>query len=163
MLLKTAQKIPELWVWIAGEGEERKTLQKLAADLGVAHRVKFLGWRTDRAGLFKAADLCVFPSRREPMGNVIVEAWQFGVPIVAAASVGPSWLIRDGEDGILAPVDDADRLAEGIGRVLSSQVLAERLIANGRKRVADEFSEDAMVRRYIDLFERVRPKSRVAA
>jgi len=63
--------------------------------------VKFLGWRDDRAGLFKAADLCVYPSREEPFGNVVVEAWSCGVPLVTAASIGPTWLVKDGEDAIL--------------------------------------------------------------
>jgi glycosyltransferase involved in cell wall biosynthesis len=92
------------------------------------------------------------------MGNVIVEAWAFGVPIVAAASVGPSWLIRDREDGILAPIEDDAALADGIRAVLSSRETAARLVANGRRRVADEFSENRIVQHYIDVFERVRRK-----
>jgi glycosyltransferase involved in cell wall biosynthesis len=153
VLLRALPRVPGLFLWIAGEGPERDFLERLARDLGVAPRVRFLGWRADRAALFRAADLCVYPSRAEPFGNVVVEAWACGTPIVTTASTGPKWLARDGEDAIVTPVDDADSLAEGILRVLGSKMLAERLAAAGRRRIADEFSEAAIVARYIRLFE----------
>ena len=117
--------------------------------------IKFLGWREDRAALYRAANLCVYPSREEPFGNVVVEAWSCGTPIVTTASTGPAWLVRD-EDAILTPVDDVQALAAGIRNVLSSKPLADRLIAAGRRRVSEEFSESSIVQRYIDLFEKVR-------
>jgi glycosyltransferase involved in cell wall biosynthesis len=122
----------------------------------VAERVKFLGWRNDRAALYKAADVCAYPSREEPFGNVVVEAWSCGVPIVTTASTGPSWLARPGEDAILTPVDDVPAFAQAIRTVLASKPLAEKLVAAGRLRIADEFSETAIVRRYIDLFDKVK-------
>jgi glycosyltransferase involved in cell wall biosynthesis len=155
VLIRAAALIPELHVWIAGEGEERGNLEKLVASLGIASRVKFLGWRADRAGLFASADLCVYPSRAEPFGNVVVEAWGYGVPLVATASVGPAWLIRQGHDAIMTPVDDVQALAVGIRRILSSPDLAKQLVINGRKRVAEEFSEGAVIGRYSDMFDKV--------
>ena len=115
----------------------------------------FLGWRADRAGLFKSVDLCVYPSRAEPFGNVVIEAWGYGVPLVTTASKGPSWLVRDGEDAILTPVDDPEGLADGVRQVLASRAIAERLVANGKARIASEFSERAVVARYLELFEKV--------
>ena len=156
VLIRAAALIPELFVWIAGEGPERGSLEKLARDLGLGSRVRFLGWREDRAALYKAADVCVYPSREEPFGNVVVEAWSCGVPIVATASTGPSWLARNAEDAILTPIDDADALAQAIRSVIASRPLAGKLIEAGRRRVREEFSEAAIVARYIDLFEKVR-------
>lgn len=156
VLIGAATRIPELFVWIAGEGPERAKLEHLARQLGVGTRVKFLGWREDRAALYRAADLCVYPSREEPFGNVVVEAWSVGTPIVTTASTGPAWLVRKDEDAILTPVDDVEALAAGIRSVLSSKALAERLVAAGRRRISEEFSEKPIVRRYIDLFEKVR-------
>jgi glycosyltransferase involved in cell wall biosynthesis len=155
MLLRAAELVPDLFVWIAGEGPERARLERFARQLGIASRVKFLGWRTDRAALYKAADLCVYPSRQEPFGNVVVEAWSCGIPIVSTASTGPKWLIRDGDDGILTPIDDPEALADGIRMVLSSKSLAASLVKNGLRRAA-EFSEPAIVKHYTDLFESVR-------
>ena len=87
-----------------------------------------------------------------------VEAWSCGVPLVATASVGPKWLIEDGEDAILTPIDDVDALAAAIKRVVSSPSLEVRLAAAGLKRVAQEFSESAIVARYIHLFQQVTGK-----
>jgi glycosyltransferase involved in cell wall biosynthesis len=156
VLIRASALIPKLVVWIAGEGPERDALEKLTRDIGVSGRVKFLGWRDDRAALYKAADVCVYPSREEPFGNVVIEAWSCGVPIVSTASTGPAWLARNGEDAILVPVDDAMALAAAIRSVISSKPLAERLAAAGKRRVAEEFSEHAIVKRYIDVFEKVR-------
>ena len=86
----------------------------------------------------------------------MVEAWSCGTPIVTTTSTGPAWLVRKDEDAILTPVDDVEALAAGIRMVLSSKPLAERLVAAGRRRVSEEFSESVIVRRYIDLFEKVR-------
>ena len=163
ILIKAAAQIPELYVWIAGEGDQRAMLEALARDLNVAERVKFLGWRTDRAGLFKAADVCVFPSRVEPFGNVAVEAWGYGSPLVAARANGPAWLARDREDALLVPIDDPDALAVAIREVIGSRALAETLVRNGRKRVAAEFSEEAVVAQYIDVFHKARAEMKLKA
>ncbi|MFL6688635.1 MAG: glycosyltransferase [Alphaproteobacteria bacterium] len=160
VLLQATARIPDLWVWIAGEGPDENDLKMLARKLGIEKRVRFLGWRTDRGALLKAADICVFPSREEPFGNVVVEAWAYGVPLVTAASTGPAWLARDGEDAVVVPVDDAEALANGITAVLSSHYLAKTLVEHGRNRIASEFSEEIVIGQYVRMFEQVRPKER---
>jgi len=151
ILLQAAARIPRLWVWIAGEGEERKRLVELAQRLGIADRVKFLGWQRNRAGLFAAADLCVYPSRHEPFGNVVLEAWAYRKPLVTADASGPAWLVHHGEDGLVVPMDNAEKLAEAIDAVISSEAVANRLVENGTIRIRDEFSEDAVIGQYLDL------------
>lgn len=106
--LQVLARIPDAWLWIAGVGPLEAKLRAMAEALGVAGRVRFLGWRTDAPALYRAADVCVFPSRYEPLGNVVIQAWAHGLPVVAAASQGPGALIRDGDDGLLVPVDDPD-------------------------------------------------------
>ncbi len=160
VLLKATAQVPDLWLWIAGEGPDRAELLQLAKDLGIDNRVRFLGWRTDRSALLRAADICVFPSRYEPNGTVVVEAWAHGVPLVTAASAGPSWIARDGEDALIAPIDDVEGLAQRIRAVLSSPELAAKLVANGHKRIEKEFSERAVVGQYTKMFETVRPGAR---
>ncbi|MDX1710097.1 MAG: glycosyltransferase [Rhodovibrionaceae bacterium] len=153
VLLQALARIPEAYLWIAGEGPERGNLERLAHDLGVAGRVRFLGWRRDRGALFAAADICAFPSRREPFGNVVVEAWASRTPLAAAAAEGPGELVRDGEDGLLAPVDDADALATALDRLVREPGLRERLAEEGYRRYQSEFTEEVCVRAYLDLFE----------
>jgi glycosyltransferase involved in cell wall biosynthesis len=159
ILIRAAKTVPGLFVWIAGEGPERESLQRLVDQMGLGDRVKFLGWRTDRSSLFKTADFCVYPSREEPFGNVVVEAWASGTPLLTTASTGPRWLVRDGEDALMTPVDDEDALAAGMRRLMASPELRASLAAAGRRRVGQEFSEPAIVARDIALFERVARKA----
>ncbi|MDP1874538.1 glycosyltransferase, partial [Phenylobacterium sp.] len=125
--LKALTQIPDAWLWIAGAGALEDKLRAMAIALGVADRVRFLGWRQDAAALYRAADVCLFPSRFEPLGNVVIQAWAHGLPVVAANSQGPGALIRDGKDGFLIPIDDADLLAERVKAVLADPMLRIRL------------------------------------
>jgi glycosyltransferase involved in cell wall biosynthesis len=159
VLIRATASIPELFVWIAGEGEERPVLQRLTEELGLAKRIKFLGWRNDRASLLKTADLCVYPSREEPFGNVVVEAWAAGTPLVTTASTGPRWLVKDGEDALMTPVDDVAALAGAIRALIAAPERRAALAAAGRRRVKEEFSEPVIIARYLELFERLTGKA----
>jgi glycosyltransferase involved in cell wall biosynthesis len=150
--LRALAEVPEAYLWIAGVGPLEAKLKGLAEALGVAGRVRFLGWRTDAAALYRTADVCVFPSRFEPLGNVVIQAWANGLPVVAAASQGPGALIRDGDDGLLVPVDDPDGLAAAVKRLLAEPMLRARLAAAGGARVEAEFSEAAVVGQWKALF-----------
>ncbi|MDO9247983.1 MAG: glycosyltransferase, partial [Phenylobacterium sp.] len=150
--LQALAQLPGAYLWIAGVGPLEAKLRLMAEALGVADRVRFLGWRTDPSALYRAADICVFPSRFEPLGNVVIQSWAHGLPVVAAASQGPKALIRDGEDGLLAPVDDADALTTAVRRLMADATLRTQLAAAGRARVAAEFSESAVVAQWKSLF-----------
>lgn len=150
--LEALAKTPDAWLWIAGAGPAEAKLKSMAIALGVDERVRFLGWRNDASALYRTADLCVFPSRYEPLGNVVIQAWAHGLPIVAAASQGPKALIESGKDGLLVPVDDADGLAEAIRRLLDDKALRNRLAKRGLQRVKLEFSEAAVIAHWKTLF-----------
>lgn len=152
--LRALALFPEAWLWIAGSGPLEHELKALARRLGVEDRVRFLGWREDAAALYRAADVCLFPSRYEPLGNTVIQAWAHGAPIVAAASQGPGVLIRDGEDGLLTPIDDAEALASAARRLIEDRALAARLTAAGLERIAAEFDKAAVVAQWRTLFAR---------
>lgn len=155
--IRALAEIPEAVMWIAGDGLLEAPLRKLAQETRVADRVRFLGWRDDRSALLKAATAVLVPSRHEPFGNVVVNAWAHGVPLVATRSEGPGYLVRDGEDGLLVPVDDPHALAEAARRVIADRALAQHLIAEGTIRAAAEFSEAAVVGRYLEVLSHLHP------
>ena len=152
--LHALAQMPGTWLWIAGSGPLESSLKALARRLDVEDRVRFLGWRDDASSLYRAADLCLFPSRYEPLGNVVIQAWAHGTPIVAAASRGPAALIRDQEDGRLVPIDDAAALAEAAGRLLAEPETRWRLAEAGRARVAAEFSQAQVTDQWRELLAR---------
>lgn len=155
VLLTAMKQVDGVYLLLAGDGSDAKALEGLAHKLGVADRVRFLGWCTDIPDLMATADMLVCPSRIEPLGNVVIEAWARNLPVVATASEGPGWLIEDAVDGLLAPVDDADLLGEAIARLASDPQLAPRLVAAGRQRFETDFTEDAVVAKFLGLFDRV--------
>lgn len=151
--LAALAQIPDAWLWIAGSGPLEAELKAKASELGVADRVRFLGWRNDAGALYRTADVCVFPSRYEPLGNTVIQAWAHGLPVVAAASKGPASLIRDGEDGRLTPIDDADAFASAVRELIADASLRAKFADAGRARVGAEFSRDAVIALWRDLFE----------
>jgi len=154
-LIRALAMLPDHFLWIAGSGPLARSLGALCAEQGVADRVRFLGWRRDVAALFAACDVFACPSRHEPFGNIIVEAWVQRVPIVAAASEGPGALIEDGANGLLVPVDDAAAFAAALKRVATEPTLADSLAAGGRAAYERSFTEAAVVERYLSFFAKV--------
>jgi len=150
--LQALTELPDAWLWIAGVGPLEAKLKAMAQALGVEDRVRFLGWRTDPSALYRAADICVFPSRYEPLGNVVIQAWAHGLPVIAADAQGPKALIEHGRDGLLVPIDDAGALADGVRQLLSDPGRAAKLAERGLGRVAAEFSEAAVLGQWKTLF-----------
>ncbi len=154
-LLRAAALLPEAHVVIAGEGPERPRLQALIGELNLGSRAKLLGWRDDSGALLKAADLFISSSRHEPLGNMVLEAFSAGCPVLAARAEGPSEVIRDGADGILVPVDDAAALAAAAATLLADPKARAALAAAGRRRFETEFSQTEVVAAWLDLCRRI--------
>jgi len=147
-LLRAMPLLPGVHLAIAGEGPERAALAALAAREHVADRVHFLGWRSDAGALLRAADLFVCSSRIEPLGNMVIEAWSAGCPLVAADAAGPRELVRDGADGVMVPKEDPAALARAIAGLLADPARAAALAQAGRRRFEGEFSAATVVARW---------------
>jgi len=152
-LLRALAQLPDHFLWIGGAGPLESELKTLARTLGLADRVRFLGWRDDAAALLAAADVFVCSSRHEPFGNIVIEAWMYGTPIVAAASEGPSALIEDGVTGLLVPVDDASAMAGAVARLAREPNLSASLAAAGRRQYECHYTEEIVLPQYLNLFE----------
>lgn len=154
-LLKALARTNDINLWIAGDGPERENLETLAHELGIKPRVRFLGWRDDAPALHAAADLFVCPSRHEPLGNVVIEAWAQKKPVLATESQGPKALIEHGVNGLLSPVDDPVALAEAIRNAVRAPEQLASLAEAGYQTYKRTFTEDIVVRRYADFFLKV--------
>ena len=163
VLVRAMAGVPGARLLLAGEGPERARLAALAREVGVADRVEMPGWRADTGALLAAADVLAVPSRREPLGNTVLEAWSAGCPVVAADADGPAELIRPGEDGLLVPRDEPDALAGALRAVLEAPGVGERLAAAGRLRYRAEFTEVAVLARWRDTLGRLQEEARPCA
>jgi glycosyltransferase involved in cell wall biosynthesis len=137
---------------LVGDGEERSRLIEQASRLGVGDRVYFAGRVEDPAEHLRSADLFVLPSVAEGMSNSLLEAMATGLPCLASAIGGNIDLLEPGEAGLLIPADSPEAWAEAIIRVLIDRDLADRLGKAARARVEAEFSIEAVVDRYQELY-----------
>lgn len=152
VLLEASRRLPDVYIWLIGDGPLAEDLKEQAIVAGIAPRVRFLPWVTDPTPYYAAADVVACPSRWEPLGNVVLEAWAQDRPIVAAASAGPQQLIRDGENGLLVPLEDAYALAGALHQILNNGKLAAELAAGGRASYEADYSEARIVARYMEFF-----------
>ena len=153
-LVRAVARIPNAWLWLIGEGEERGRLETLAAEVGIADRVRFTGWVEEPMHYVAASDVFVMPSRHEPLGNVILESWHAGVPTVSTRSEGPTWFVADDGDALMCAIDDVDGMAAAIARTRDDAGLRGRLVANGRAKLAAQFTKERVVDQYMQLFDR---------
>ncbi len=154
-LIRAMQDVwPHAVLWLAGAGEEEAALHSLADQLNLASRIRFLGWRHDQSSLLDQADVCVVPSRHEPLSNVVIEAWSKKVPVVASASEGPSWLIGDaGTFGTLFPIDDHEALSREITRFVKDDALRNRVADAAFEKWKTGFSKSAIVDQYLRFLQ----------
>lgn len=153
LLLEAAAQLPDMVFLMAGDGPDLEKYQRQADQLGVADRVCFAGWRHDRAALLNIADICVLPSRYEPFGTVIAEAWFAGVPLVATRADGAKQYVTHEKDGLLSDIDDLDMLVDNLGRLAIDPALGNRLIKHGKQTYEELFERESVTSRLVTNYE----------
>ncbi len=142
---RIAPAFPDWRVAIAGEGPERSTLARLSEQLGVAHRVNFLGHVRGADAWMSRASLVVQPSRFEGFPNVVLESMGMGAAVISAdCPAGPSELIEDGVNGRLVPVENVDALSRVMSELMSAPLMRARLGSEALK-VRERFRQDLIM------------------
>lgn len=151
-----AAAAPSLDLLVAGDGPERAALERLAGELGLAGRVRFLGpvLGRDKVSLLRSAAFFVCPSRREPYSNAILEAMAAGLPVVATAVGGNPEIVRHEVSGLVCEPESPAALAAAAGRIAADPALRDRLAA-GAVGVAREHDWPDVVDRYVAIYRRV--------
>lgn len=141
---------------IAGSGDALGDLERRAEELGITGRVRFVG-PLDREAVARAmagATLFVMPSRLEPFGIVILEAWRAGVPVVATDRGGPPEFVRHDVDGVLVDPFDTPVFTAALEGLLADPDRRQALGAAGKDRVA-EFSWPKITEEYRSIYTSV--------
>lgn len=139
-----SRDFPDIRLLVIGPRDETKTdglSPHAAMEFGVADRVVFTGMRIDLPELYSTMDVFALPSYREGFPRTLMEASSMGLPVVASDIRGCREAVEDGITGILVPVRDAKRLAEGIGRILGDPAMATSMGEAGRRKALFEFDE----------------------
>jgi glycosyltransferase involved in cell wall biosynthesis len=147
-----AQLPADCHLWVVGAplfGEQafESSLHAQAKRLGIASRVRFLGFRSDIAPLMRAADVIVHTSTLpEPFGRVVVEGMLARKPVIATAAGGVVEIIADGTTGVLVPPGDAVALAHAVAALRADPTRAAAIAEAGSARARRAFGVEAMVR-----------------
>ena len=131
------ERHPQATLSVAGEGDQRETLERRCRELGLAEAVRFTGRLSHEAmaALYRSADLMLNPSRADNMPNSLLEAMASGVPVVSTNVGGIPYLVQDGVQALLVPPGQPARMAEAALRLLDDEGLQERLRGEGRRLV----------------------------
>ncbi len=154
-LLEALKHCEGYYALLAGSGPDLEKYKQMAHTLGVAERVRFLGWRDDRQALLNIADICVLPSRYEPFGTVIAESWFAKVPLVAAKAAGAKQYVTHNKDGLLCEIDDVDGLAHELKRAGEDQTLRESLIQQGHQTYNALFSKEVVIQSFSETYQKI--------
>ncbi|MDA5193583.1 glycosyltransferase family 4 protein [Alphaproteobacteria bacterium LMG 31809] len=147
--------LPDVTLLLAGTGEDEGMLRKLAADLGVADRVRFLGAvaHHDLADYYNAADILVLASSREGMANVLLEAIACGTPIVGSPIPGMDEVVDPPESGVIMTSRTPKACAEAVAKLLAN--MPDRAATRA---YAESLSWDATTKGQLDLFRDILAK-----
>lgn len=136
-----------------GDGDQKEICEQLAWEKGIAHAVRFLGYQNGGflKDLYKACDVVAVPSRNEPFGIVVLEAWSAGKPVVATHNGGPSEFVWHGMNGYKI-YDHPESVAWGIGTMLEDFERARWMGRNGRETVTVAFSWDTIAEQTLNEY-----------
>jgi glycosyltransferase involved in cell wall biosynthesis len=138
---------------IAGDGPERAALQTQVRRLGIDDHVEFLGTldETEMPAFYSSLDAYVLATLGETSSPALLEAYASALPVVASDVDGVHDFVRDGHDGLLVPPQDAEAMADVIGRLMNDRDLGRRLGSAARRRVSVDCSARAMADGYLAL------------
>lgn len=151
-LMRTAKaalaKHPHLVFEVAGDGEQRAELERLHAELGLGDRFVLRGSVADVPGFLRGVDIAVLPSHSEGMSNALLEYMAAGRAVVATDVGANAQLLDGGRCGVVVPPGDEAAIVSAIGALLANPLQAAGYGAAARRRVAAEYSREAMTKRF---------------
>ena len=145
----------ELRLLCVGDGPELPPMRRLAEELGCAEKIVFAGGRTDVAYCLQSMDILCLTSKWEGMPNALLEGMAAALPVVASNVGGCGEVVVEGKTGYLFPSQDVAAFCRALFPLVTEEKIRHVMGANGRRRMVENFSSDAMVKQYISFFQRV--------
>ncbi len=159
-LPKLAAIEPRLHLVLVGPATNEpylETIRNTARELGVESRLTIVpglaGGSADLANAYHSGDVFLLPSRHEPFGIVILEAWSAGRPVIASRVGGIPAFVGDGIEGILFDSDQEESLVRAFERLAQNPELARSIAKAGRSKAEREFGWDRLTTMLEDIYE----------
>lgn len=152
-LKEVRERFGEVFLIIVGDGPERKRLEAMTCELGLASHVIFTGFREDMHDYYNIMEIFLLTSFSEGTAMTLLEAMASGLPCVATDVGGNGEIVKDKVTGFIISSDDHDALAERICQLLGNANLMARMGRAGRERYKERFTVEEMVRAYESLYD----------
>jgi glycosyltransferase involved in cell wall biosynthesis len=163
LAMETLRLLPgQVRLVFVGDGPDRAALEAAAAELGVADRTTFLGFRDDAALLVAGADVALVTSRNEAMPLAVIEAMVAGAPLVSTPWAGAAAMLGAGRYGLLARAATPDALADAVREVFDRPGEAAARAADAAEHAAAEFDIATQAARYAALYRELSARTRSA-
>lgn len=143
----------EVRIMVFGTGPQEKQLQDLVDVEGLGDRINFLGFRTNIHDYIAHLDALLMPSLHEGLPYTLLEAMSLGKPVLASNVGGLAEVLRDNETGLLFPPRDPAAIARACRRLVEEPDLGPRLGAEAARVQRERYTLDAMLDRYVEIYE----------
>lgn len=148
--------LPQNFVYIvAGKGPEEANLRQQIAQLDLKKRVHLVGWTDNISQYCQVSDLLLVPSRHEPFGSVLLEAWSHRLPLVSSDSQGATAITRHGDTALIFAKNDASALSKAIVQLARDETLANHLVQCGYEEYQRHYTATSVMDAYIALYQRM--------
>lgn len=147
----SAQRSDFVFLHLGAGGSEEQATHELVKELGLESIYLFAGFHEGIEDLYRLMDVFVLSSRHEALGSSVLDAFLYGVPVVATDAGGLPELLAEGR-GLTSEVGDPAALAVNMARVLDDPVLRATMTERAAAYVAAEHDPDVMLQRYLDVY-----------
>jgi len=153
-MVEAVKKYPNVELWIVGDGPEKSNLKSKISKLKLENNIKLLGWQNNPEEFYSQADAFLLTSDYEGWGMVAVEAANYGLPIIMTNVGCAGELIKDGESGIVIPVNDQAKLEEAMSRIIKDDSLRKKLAEGALSAIKNLPSKEETLSLYKQSWEK---------
>jgi glycosyltransferase involved in cell wall biosynthesis len=146
------QSMPGLRLWMVGDGNDRKALESLAAELGIASQVTFWGQQLDVAPFFSAADTFIMSSKSEGLPMSLLQSFSMGLPAIVTGVGGMAEVVRLAHAGFTVSATDPAEMAAAILRLAAGDTERKQFSKNAEEAYHSRFTLETMADAYMDLY-----------
>lgn len=142
-------------LYLVGDGDEQPVLEKMTAELGIADRVHFLGWRDDALTIIAASDIVVHPSLEDALSSAVIESLMLEKPVIATDISGVRDSLDDGKYGKIVKPADAEAFRSGIKETIENLAVARQAAVDGRQYLLKYMDSKRVADQTISIYEEI--------